>query len=101
MSTPTPKPDDLPNEAQREMIADMIHCALKELVVHGREGRSGQAADLAEAFQNFPPETYGVGGFGWQKWQNRLAVYESKYRSAQYSPKYDYVDRLQQIRRLR
>ena len=84
-----------------EMIADMIHCAFKELMAHGSAGRSEQVTDLAHAFHLIPAEMHGFGGFSWQKWHDRLAAYKSKYQPGQYSPKYDYVDILQQIRNAR
>jgi hypothetical protein len=48
----------LPNDAQRKKLCDMLHNALVDIRGLAMAGRGEQAHDLADAFHNLPQEIW-------------------------------------------
>ena len=48
----------LPSDEQRQLLADMLHCAFVEIRALGWAGHAKQAAALADAFHNLPHEMW-------------------------------------------
>jgi hypothetical protein len=90
------KSDPLPTPKQREQLCAMMHRAFVELRALGREGRSEQVEDLADAFHNLPTEMYGVGLFRWELSRGLLDEYHKKWRT---HGVYDYVHLLDEARK--
>ncbi len=92
--------DPLPTPKQREMICDMIHYAFVELRLLGWGDHGKQAADLADAFHNISKEMYGWGGFSWDTFRGMLGDYQGKWRGKSPVGGRDYVEMLDEIRRV-
>ncbi len=92
--------DPLPTAEQRELLGNMLHIAFVELRALCWNGRSAQAADLADAFHNIPHEMNRYGAFSWDRFRTMLEGYQYKWRT-QGSPAsgVDYVSMLDEIRR--
>ncbi len=48
----------VPNEAQRKKLCDMLHHALVDIRALAGSGHGEQASDLADAFHNLPQEIW-------------------------------------------
>ena len=79
------------------MLCDMIHDAFVELRRLCGEGRSEQAADLADAFHNISKEMHGLGSFSWGLFSHMLRGYQRRWRTDE-QPGPDYVAMLIEVR---
>ncbi len=97
-ATYSAKPDPLPTAKQQELLGWMIGRAFVEIRLLGAEGRSQQAADLAEAFHNIPREMYDDRVFHWSLFRNSLQQYQEKWGNDPATVcKFDYVGMLLDI----
>jgi hypothetical protein len=93
------KHDDakLPTDAQRRSLCDMLYYALLEMRLLGWEGKSAQAADLADAFHNLPQGMWSD-SFSLRSFRDSfLLAYQQKYpeRSTNYLAMVDEIMAMQ------
>jgi hypothetical protein len=81
-----------PNDRQKKSLGVMLFHALLEIRVLGWEGKSQQAADLADAFHNLPILMYSS-KFDWTFFRYFLQAYQTKYAGSNVRL-YDYVAEL-------
>ena len=81
----------LPNDAQREAIAEMIQLAFVEIRALSNAGCSSQASALADAFHNLPREVYGWGTWKASLTRAILVDYQDKHHQEDYGARFDYV----------
>ena len=76
--------DQLPSEAQRKQLCELMHNAFIEL----RHLTGEQAHDLAYAFHNLPKEIYGWGTWSVAGTRGRFLYYQKKHS---HNPGVNYV----------
>jgi len=89
--------DQLPSDKQREGLGELIQNAFVEIRAIAAEGRGQQASDLADTFHNISREMYGWGKWDVEFTRKMLERYQQKYHDESYSPKFNYVTKLDAI----
>ena len=74
-----PTVPSLPSEEQRRALFVMVAEAFVEIRALCHEGRSAQAAALADAFHNVAREVYGWGHWDVGAFRSTLAEYQASY----------------------
>jgi hypothetical protein len=87
-----------PSENQIRLMGKMLHWALVEIRGLGREGKSEQAADLADAFHSLPAYMFST-HFDWSLVRAVLQAYQDKYSLPQGRWPFDYLTSLDRIER--
>ena len=88
-----------PTEQQRQLFAEMMYQAFLEVRGLGFQGKSEQAAALADAFHNLPITMY-YPNFDWARSRRYFKAYNNEYPSGLETRTADYVamhDRVQAI----
>lgn len=88
---------NLPNDFQKEKVAEMIQAAFVEIRIIGIDGKGKQASDLADAFHNISREIYGWGCWDPAVFRGMLQDYQTKYHEGDYLGKRDYLYMFDQI----
>ncbi len=92
------EPDPLPTPHQQHLLCGMIGRAFVEIRELGLAGSAQQAADLADAFHNFPTEIYDDRVFCWDRLRDALLNYQAKWRPENKRSIFDYLGMLAEIR---
>ncbi len=93
MATLAQTPSDL-TERQRDALGGLLHIAFKEIRLLSWDGKSEQAADLADAVCQIPLRM-GRGRFAWDAYIQNLTGYQERYPGETIL---DYVAHLKRIR---
>jgi len=83
----------MPTEEQRQKLCEMLHRALLEIRILGWQGKSQQAADLADAFHNLPLQLWSE-EFSFKFFRIFLESYQEKYPTEM---KFNYLAMLNEI----
>ncbi|MES2736974.1 MAG: hypothetical protein V4672_11690 [Verrucomicrobiota bacterium] len=87
----------LPTDRQRRCLCEMLYFALIEIRALNWEGKTQQAADLADAFHNLPIDMW-LNDFSFEFFRDSfIAVYQQKYpgeRSRDYVAMIDDISKM-------
>ena len=86
------------SQTQIRLMSKMLHRALIEIRGLGRDGKSEQAADLADAFHNLPVYMFSE-DFDWTLFREFLEQYLTRYSLPPGRWPFDYLTFLDRIQR--